>query len=299
MKKIIIVCFLVFTACENEVKKEYYKNGNIKKEFSLKNGKYDGVLKKYFDTGDLKELHIYSDGSIIDSSLYFNPGGILKYTEYHLVDSTTSKYRKYYYTDRSLKSEGAYNKFGSPTGKWNYYDQKDGYLKEIKEIININGQPHLNQSWAFDRSGDTLFDKSTFLSLHFLSDTIMLNEAVKVYAELEYPLFKDKKSSILAIVPKDRSEDFNEDFSNFHQIKTDTTFNLNIEKEYRKDAGMPEKDYSREMIFGRYYHSPGSKKFRGIIVEYYQTEALTTDSLNFFEYKYYFEKDIYVRDTPR
>ncbi len=115
--KIIIICCFVFIACENEIKKEYYKNGNIKKEFSLKHGKYDGVLKKYFDTGDLKELHIYSDGSIIDSSLYFNPGGILKYTEYHLVDSTTSKYRKYYYTDRSLKSEGAYNKFGSPIAR--------------------------------------------------------------------------------------------------------------------------------------------------------------------------------------
>lgn len=299
MKKFFIVCCLhfFFIACQSKIEKEYFENGSIKKEFVLKNGKYEGKLKKYFDTGDLKEVHTYLDGNRIDSSLYFKEGGILNYIEYHQGDTTIFNYRKYYYPNNSIQSEGMYNKLGLPVGKWSYYDEDDGYLKEVKEIKNINGKPHLNQRWYFDKNGDTIFDNSTFLSLHFLADTIMLDEAVKVYAELKYPLFKDKSSSIMAIVPRDNSEDFNEDFSNGNIVKRDTTFNLNIEKEYRLEAGLPDRDYSREVIFGRYYKSPGLKKFRGIIVEYFKTDTITKDSLNFFEHKIYFEKDIYVKDT--
>lgn len=298
MKKFLIVCFLFLAiGCQNKNKKEYFEDGSLKKEFELKHGKYDGKLKKYYNTGELKEVHTYLSGRRIDSSLYFKEGGTLDYIEYHRGDTTISNYRKYYYPNNSIKSEGIYSKLGLPIGKWKYYDEKGGYLKEVKEIKNINGEPHLNQSWTFDKNGDTIFHKSIYLSLYFLSDTIMLNEAVKVYAELEYPFFKDRASSILAIVPKDNSEDFMEDFSNVDHIKRDTTFNLNIEKEYRLEAGMPEGDYSREVIFGRYYNSPGIKKFRGVIVEYFKTDTITQDSLNFFEHKIYFEKDIYVKDT--
>lgn len=291
----IFFCVLLLVSCESKVQKEYFKNGSIKKEFVLKDGMYDGKLNEYYDSGDLKEVHIYSNGMKIDSSLYFEKDGKLNYVEYHHGDTTYSNYRKYYYPDNSIKSEGIYSKLGLPIGKWRYYNEENGYLEEVKEIQNVNGEPHLNQNWSFDKNGDTLFDRSTYLLLHFLKDTISIEEAVTVYAELKYPLFKNKESSIMAVVPNDNSEDFNEDFSNLEFIQPDTTYNLNIEEEYRLEAGMAEGDYKHDVIFGRYYNSPGPKKFRGIIVEYFKTDTLTKDSLNFFEHKIYFEKEIYVK----
>ena len=42
-----------------------------------------------------------------------------------------------------------------------------------------------------------------------------------------------------------------------------------------------------------------NKKFRGIIVEYFYQDSITSDSirLNYFENKKYFEKDIFVIDS--
>jgi len=289
--------FLLFIHCDEHSEKSYYPDGSLKSEFFLNNGKYKGIFKQYYQSGALQELHNYSNGVKVDSSLYFKKNSSLDYIDYYNYEDSISIYRKYFYGNGFLKSEGSLHNKGFMIGYWLFYNEKEGYLEEIREIKNINNQPHLNQSWLLNAKGDTIHDKSVYASFLFFKDTISVGDPVKVYAVQEQPFFKNKSSSVMVIIPKDYSEDFNESFTNFREINIDTTYNLNIEKEYRMAGNMPEGDYALEIIFGRYYHTKGNKKFRGILIEYYTPDSNGIDSLEYLEHKIYFEKSIYVRDT--
>ncbi len=102
----------------------------------------------------------------------------------------------------------------------------------------------------------------------------------------------------MVLLPNDYEENFNRDFSNFEEIQLDTTFNLNLEEEMRK-ALFINSDFGKTAIFGRYFSSAGKQKFRGVIVEYFYQDSISSDSLklNYFETKKYFEKEIYVLDS--
>ncbi len=98
---------------------------------------------------------------------------------------------------------------------------------------------------------------------------------------------------------------------------------IDMEKEMREDLGIST-NFGKSAVFGRYYKTTGHKKFRGIIVGYFQKETTTFDSikanyfdknaiklthtysdsastdsmkLNFFKVHKYFEKDIVVIDS--
>jgi len=205
--------------------------------------------------------------------------------------------KKYYYPNGILKSQGMTFENNQPIGVWNYYDST-GILTRKAEYIKINGKSYINQDWFFNKIGDTLKNKGTHFKIVFEKDTIRLNEPIKAKIDLITPFFKNKYSNILVVIPKDFSINFNEDFSNLKEVNLDTTFNLNLEKEMKKSLGLTT-DFGKSAIFGRYFNSVGKKKFRGILVEYFSQDSITSDSikLNYFENKKYFEKDILVLDN--
>ncbi|SEP69223.1 hypothetical protein SAMN05421824_0074 [Hyunsoonleella jejuensis] len=205
--------------------------------------------------------------------------------------------KKNFYSNGILKSEGLTFGNNQPIGIWHYYDST-GILTRTAEYIKINGQAYINQDWYFDKNGDKRKNKGSHFILTFEKDTIKLNEPVKAKIDLVAPLFKNKNSNILVVVPKDYSINFNEDFSNLKEVNLDTTFNLNLEQDMKNTLGLTT-DFGKSAAFGRYFNSVGKKKFRGIIVEYFYKDSITTDSVkvNRFENKKYFEKDIFVLDT--
>ena len=205
--------------------------------------------------------------------------------------------KKTYFTNGVLKSQGMTFGNNQPIGLWKYYDSTE-VLTRTAEYIKINGQTYINQDWYFDKNGDTLKNKGSHFKIIYEKDTIKLNEPIKVKIDLVAPLFKNKNSNILVIVPKDYSTNFNEDFSNINAVSLDTTFNLNVEKEMKNALGLTT-DFGKSAVFGRYFNSVGKKKFRGILVEYFYQDSITSDSikLNYFENKKYFEKDIMVLDS--
>ncbi|MGS2738392.1 hypothetical protein [Sinomicrobium sp. M5D2P17] len=211
--------------------------------------------------------------------------------------SEDSIWRKNFHKNGKIKSEGKIIHEDFPIGEWKYYNE-EGVLQEIKEIKNIGGKPHLNRNWVFDNKGDTIPNKSNYYTIQYDNDTISLGRPIQAVISLKEPLFKDKNSMVMVVVPKDYSKNFNKDFSNIEEVETDTTRNLNIETDIKKAFKM-EGNYPWTVIFGRYYDTPGPKKFRGIIVEYYYTENHVPDSLNhnYYEHRSYFEKDVYIKDT--
>lgn len=294
---VMIIAQQTFYSCSGNTNKDYYENGNIKRVYQLdSNGNFNGKLELYDESGRLKELHHYKNGALIDSSIFYNPEKEIKKVIYYETDF---KYVKNYRDNKNLKSEGNLNNNELPFGKWKYYNSY-GQLDRIKEYEIIKGETYLNQDWFFNGEGDTISNKGSYYSIDFEKDTINLNEPVKAILTLNQPLFKNKNSSVKVIIPKDYSDNFNSDFSNEMDVNSDTIYDLNIEIEHRQVLGL-KADFRRNVIFGRYYNTPGLKKLRGIIIEYYQDKSsiLSKDTLKYFENKKYFEKEIFVNDKEQ
>ena len=69
----IWLVLLVFISCKKgTIKKEYHKDGTLKKEYTLVKGKRNGELKEYDKKGNLKLLEYYKNDTKVDSSVQFN-----------------------------------------------------------------------------------------------------------------------------------------------------------------------------------------------------------------------------------
>ncbi|NLN26203.1 MAG: hypothetical protein GX163_11300 [Bacteroidetes bacterium] len=286
----LVVFIIIFSSCEN-IEKEYYKNGNIKAKYQTQNGVLHGDYFQYDSLGILTSHHIYNLGKRIDSSIYYKDGNIW-YINYFVNGKI--HLHKQYYPNGKIKEYGSIVKENLRIGKWRFYNER-GYLEEIKEFKLVDGESYLNQNWFFDVNGDTLKNQGSYYDLWLVSDTITLKDPVVGVVDLINPVIKDRKTYIKVVVPKDYSPDFNEDFSNVNTIDIDTTYNLNIEKDYREQAGL-EGNFERTAIFGRYYETSGLKTFRGIIIEY-AYDVNDRDTLGLFEHRKYFEKEVFVKDS--
>lgn len=196
----------------------------------------------------------------------------------------------------NLIGEGYFLKEDFPIGYWKYYDSEN-QLMEVKEFLNIDDTPYLNQNWTFDKNGDTIPELSYYYKIIFEKDTLSFDEPLKAIVNLKEEIFKDYSSSIMVVLPQKNSENFNIDFSNVEQVEKDTIFNLNIEKNYREQGSL-EGDYRRSVFLGWYFDTIGLKKIRGIIVEYnFDGKPLDTlKSKRNEHYYYYFEKEIFVKE---
>lgn len=267
IRTLFVYIFIVLYACTKKEKElEYFDDGNLKAEYFISNRQKDST-KTYYKNGNLKSLFIYDKSKIKVSHFYDNG---------------------------NIKNKGALINDSIPIGLWKYYN-KNGHLEEIREFLLIDNQYFLNQNWVLNSKRDTLKDSSNFFEIILEKDTIYLGEPIKAKVDLVAPYFRNKNSSIMVVLTRDSSIDFNSDFSNLAEVSMDTTFNLNLEKEMRRALGL-ETDFRRTSIFGKYFNQTGPQKFRGIIVEYYYTFNSIPDSIgnNYYEKKQYFEKDIYV-----
>lgn len=86
---IAIVFSLILCSCETEVHKEYYSNGTLKEEYSMRNGKFVGKHKALYENGKPQAIGQYKNGLMSDVWQYFYPNGsiqsIQKYEEGKVV----------------------------------------------------------------------------------------------------------------------------------------------------------------------------------------------------------------------
>ena len=123
-----------------EIRKEYFKNGNLMSETSYIKGIASGIYREYFKTGELNceiefidglmhgEFNTYSiDGTLEeDTDIYFN-GRLIDYDEYDEKEFDDGSKIKYYFLEGKLVFEIIYK----PNGiKIEYYikDDKPYYL---------------------------------------------------------------------------------------------------------------------------------------------------------------------------
>jgi antitoxin component YwqK of YwqJK toxin-antitoxin module len=150
--------------------KIYYDNGQLNIICYYKNGKLDGLLKKYY-YNDEKELVLemiekYEDGYKHGECKYYDVNGLLEEISNYVYDSLDGDYYKYkegilktkceYYRDEYL-GEGLVGEYleynnGCLKSIYNYdHDRKDGEFKEFYDngILKEKGEYSSGNKYGF------------------------------------------------------------------------------------------------------------------------------------------------------
>tara|TARA_Y100000589_G_scaffold317298_1_gene343082 strand:+ start:10460 stop:13810 length:3351 start_codon:yes stop_codon:yes gene_type:complete len=113
----------------------YYPNGKKSREYSVKNGVFDGKYIKYASNGTVLEDETYESGYLTGIAKEFYSNGNPK-REANYIYGYIDGVEKNYYENGKLKSEITYVS-GNKHGKATYYD-KTG--KKVKEQIYFNDE---------------------------------------------------------------------------------------------------------------------------------------------------------------
>lgn len=294
---IFISIVLVSCSTKQKDEKEYYPSGNLKLEKLFANDDELTKTIEYYDESGSKILRVLFHKRDYDSVVYkYNNGKVFK-------------------TGKQYKN-------GDFFGKWNYYT-REGYLSNTREFIIANNSfdkgVRLNQVWFFNQKGDTIYygnntfnvfnqkefekeskGEKTSIFVRFFyqpkGDTISIAEPLSCIAEDGFPLWEKRNSESYVVLAKEKYN-FNKDFSNESEVKLDTFYCLEKDKENR--GTLPDANQKHTVIFGRWFDTPGKKVLRGYMVEHYKRKATPNDSITGEKRRTYFEKIIYVKDTIR
>ena len=269
----------------------------------------------------LRNIVVYTISSI-SSILYFSCNQKNMDIEYY--EQSNNKYKTIYhfqnydsvvvfYRNGKMFKTGKQDKNNNLFGKWNYYNI-DGFLSDTREFFIIGNDSKLNQIWFFNKKKDTItysnpnfnvynqeefgldtgFDSSVFiyLSISPKKDTFKVFEKISIDIQDATPFWRKKGSECFVVLGKEKNN-FNDNFSNLYQVKSDTIRNLYSIKSnniYEKTV-----DLKNTVGFEIYYKTPGEKILRGYMVESWKRKPTVDDSIKYRERKIYFEKTIYVK----
>jgi antitoxin component YwqK of YwqJK toxin-antitoxin module len=264
MKKYVytlMMVVLLLSSCNS--KKTYYPNGNMKEEYKVNRNKKNGTYLSYYETGKIKERHLFNLDINVDSSLFYrdNEENSIEKKLKYLINDTVLVQK--FFESGILKSEGKkiYNK---KINYWKYY-HPTGQLSDYLEYLNIDKKEYLNNRISYNVKGDTVFNKSNFYILKTVKDTFKTNQLIRFNLFLVAPLFSND-SEVLAFIPKNALSDFDLNFSNFENIEVDTIINF-------KNDGITHKNFSddaplnRVIGFDLSFSKTGNKNVRGYIEE--------------------------------
>jgi len=147
----------------NGPKKEYYPNGKVCKEYTLKDGKIEGSYKFYNTIGKLVSDQYFKDGEPNGYLKTYYESGQLKSEGNMKPDGDISGLSKEYYEDGTLKSES--NLTGQApnfTGQTKSYT-KSGQLKN--QCTYAQGELVYSISW--DDQGRVTWEDKPGQSIHY------------------------------------------------------------------------------------------------------------------------------------
>ena len=259
--RVLTLLFWILISCNTNIKKEYYSNGNLKelKYYGKKNSQSDSMIVYFEEYKGIPKSII----TLKEDSVY---------------------YQKKYYQNGRIESEGYYiNNENFKIGKWEFHNIK-GYKESVMEYMNIRNKSYLNQSWTFNKEGDTLYgDKGHFYETN-LSDTLKLDKVNRIQFFLKEP-FLSSQSQVYILLPKDE-ESLNKYFYNEKFIEWDTIKNVALRYKNKKYI-----NYNLNVVFDIQPMSSGKKKLKGIILE---KGKLPNDKSKLAIRKIYFNIPYYV-----
>lgn len=253
---ILFIC-LALTSCK-DTETEYFANGTLAKEYHLKNGKFDGIYKDYYENGKPKSIYIFKEGIKVDSSLFYNDkNDFIEKINYYLLGDTIKT--KFLYSNGNVASTGLFFN-GQKISHWKYFN-KNGVLEKIFEYKNINGKQYTNRGWMFDNKGDTIKDAGSYYILNTIPKSIKYGDTLNL--NFKYKPFFARNTNVVMYL----SSKINSDFSNLSSVRLDT-LSLN----------------DNEAIIKMSFKNKGKRNIRGLIKEFTTTpDKITKSKSTYFD----------------
>lgn len=268
MIRITVIIFLSLLGCSNK-KTEYFSNGNIQKEYYLKNGILNGEYLTYFNNGNIKSIDLYANGKRIDSTIVYDSLN----TQIYEIKYWSPEYNNGYYIKQFIKnqlsSEGLIID-SIKSGDWKYY--KNGKLDQIFEYTKIKGKQYSNQGWVFGNNGKIIKNKGNYYNFK-IEGKLVKDKKSKIV--IDYKPLISLNSSLIFLLGKN----INSDFSNINSVKLDTVYGSNNRIEF---------NFTSE--------DTGKINFRGIIKEYVNLNPKLNDSIDYKERVVYLNRELYVNE---
>jgi antitoxin component YwqK of YwqJK toxin-antitoxin module len=210
-----IVAFLVLIclfSCKNEEIIEYYKDKKTinKRYFVNSDGQKQGVYKEFYKSGKLKNISIYDKDIKKDSSMFYSNLGELEKVVYFKKNKEFAKE----FQNNVLIAEGIIEN-DIKIGKWNYFN-KFSKKEKVLEYINLCGSQYLNQGWYFNKDGDTIKERSNYLTVRLDKSILKRNDTINLF--FEYFPFLSKKPTLIAC----QSNNLDNKFCNIDKSSLDT-----------------------------------------------------------------------------
>ncbi|MGG5507365.1 MULTISPECIES: hypothetical protein [unclassified Myroides] len=289
MKNNICLLLILFFVISCNKKKEYYENGGLYKVYYQKSNFLHGKYEEYYPTQNLKILSYYVNGKIGDSivEFYDTPKLIVKSIQYNLKEDSI---KKVFYSKEGKKLEEGILYKHKRIGEWNFYD--DDQVSKKLEYLIVNGEQYVNQGWYYDKEGKIRKNIGNHIKIEMKSDTVNVNEIVKVLITLEMPLFSFD-SDVVVYIPKDYTHELKSDYSNFYEIEMDTLLSLKNEKRQKEYNS-----YNLQVLTALKFSKRGQYNFRGVLQEIhpnYENSGIDLNLNDSIARKIYFNKTIYVK----
>lgn len=216
---------------------------------------------EHYDSGKLK-FRTYKVNDAIDSIISFHEKGDIDWIK--KIYNKDSLYLWEYDGNKLLK-DGVIFK-NEAFGNWNFY--KNNYLEVVREYIRLDEHHYFNQSWYFNKQGDTLDNKGSYYKINF-NDTIKTETEETIRIFLERPLFNAKENEMIVIYEAE-----------FYNNRT-----KEIEKDSDTILGV-----NNEVLYQITFRDEGEFSLKGHILEQYEPE----DKSGIGIHKLYFDKKIKI-----
>ncbi|WP_276167949.1 toxin-antitoxin system YwqK family antitoxin [Zobellia alginiliquefaciens] len=153
-KLYLIPLCIVFFACAQMPKKNYYENGQIKEEGQIVKNKKEGLWKEFYKDGTIKSTINYKEGKRHgDLLVYYDNGNLAKKGEI-IKDTITIGMWQWFYKNKQLKIEGAFDIQGNQKDIWKTFYEDGSKMS----IANFPDGSHLK----YHKDGTTIKEKGSY-----------------------------------------------------------------------------------------------------------------------------------------
>jgi antitoxin component YwqK of YwqJK toxin-antitoxin module len=268
MRSILKKCAIMFsifilTQCTSaEVKREYYKNGNLKTEGTFLDGLRNGEMLSYDSNGILRSQQNYLRDTLDGKSITYHENGSIETIAYYNGGVLNGEFLKYF-PDSNISEKGFY-KDGLYLGHYYQYDPYDsGKLVFDSYFVNVDGESVKYYTCEFDRQGNASFPFRTVIVS--VQDSVPLNDTIRAEFEIDGKIPYDSASLIVG--------EFDDEFKPLGQLDT-----------------IVMKD--RKASYSKIGKVKGIYQLRGVRVKY--LTKVYKDSTQFYSIYGYFEENIKV-----
>lgn len=203
MKYVLIIGVIVLFSCnKKQIKKEYYQNGKLYKEYQVDNNDVkDGYYKEYYESGNISTTIFFKHGIIKDTIKKYYQNGDIELKKINNI--------LYTYDKNGMISEGKIIN-DKMIGWWKYYKKNNDTISMKQFIEAPDEKPYFNQNVLYAK-GKPIKEYSEFYELE--KDTLK-----KEYL-ITYHSGTTQKRTILTLF---HNKNLKDDFSNLSVVKLDS-----------------------------------------------------------------------------